>query len=100
MRMPVQETLALQCADVLHNRRLAGEAKMSLDFARARGDSSLPLLTLNKIEDSFLALGQHDLESSKPICLQVQMNIYVMSGVSRLSGRGETKVGDLSFYLQ
>jgi hypothetical protein len=31
-----------------------------LDLARARGDSFLPLLALNKIENSFLAVRQHD----------------------------------------
>src|SRR5205823_5028899 len=58
-RVPIKKAFSLQRGDVLHHRCLAGESEMILDFARARRDPLLPLLTLNKIKNAFLSLGQH-----------------------------------------
>lgn len=58
-RATIQEAFALEGRDVLHDRRLAGESKMILDFARARGHALLPLFALDKIENASLAIGQH-----------------------------------------
>jgi len=55
----IEKTFALEGGKVLHDRRLAGEAKMILDFACAGGDAFLALLALNKIKHTSLAVGQH-----------------------------------------
>jgi len=57
--MSIQETFALERGDVLHHRRLAGESKMTLDFAGARRNSFLPLFALDKIQNISLALSEH-----------------------------------------
>src|SRR6267143_3182373 len=57
--MTIEKTFAFQGCDVLHDRRLAGETEVVLDFARARRDSFLALLGLNEIEHAFLPTGQH-----------------------------------------
>jgi hypothetical protein len=64
--VPIQKSLSLQCGDVLHHRRLAGEPKMILDLARARRDTFLALLALNEIKDASLPLCQHEAQSFKP----------------------------------
>src|SRR5204862_5425588 len=56
-RVSIKNPFALQQPEVLHDRRLTGEAEMMLDFPRAAGDSFFPLLTLNEIEDLLLPLG-------------------------------------------
>ena len=57
--MPIEKPFAFQCGDVLHHRCLTGEPEMILDFARARGDSGVALLALNKIKNASLPLSQH-----------------------------------------
>jgi hypothetical protein len=39
---------------------LAGEAEVTLDFARAGSDSFFSLFALDKIEDALLTICQHD----------------------------------------
>src|SRR5437899_1956152 len=46
--MSIKETFALERGDVLHDRRLAGETEMTLNFAGARCDPFFPLLVLDK----------------------------------------------------
>ena len=58
-RMPIEKTFALERGNVLHDRGLAGETKMALDFARAWGNPFLALFVLNKIENVFLTVRQH-----------------------------------------
>jgi len=58
-RVPIEKPLSLQRSNVLHHRCLAGEPEVILDFARARRDPFLALLTLNKIKNAFLPLRQH-----------------------------------------
>ena len=58
-RVPIEKTFSLQCRDVLHHRRLAGEPEMILDFSRARRNAFLPLLALNKIKHAPLPVGEH-----------------------------------------
>src|SRR3984893_8313862 len=58
-RMPIEKTFALERGNVLHDRCLAGETKMALDFARAWRNSFLALLALDKIENVFLTVRQH-----------------------------------------
>jgi hypothetical protein len=58
-RMTIQKTFPLEGAEVLHDRGLAGEAKMMLDLARARRDSFFPLLGLDEFQNAPLALGEH-----------------------------------------
>src|SRR5437763_1067339 len=55
----IEKSFAFQSCDVLHDRRLAGETEVVLNFARARRDSFLALLGLNEIEYAFLPIGQH-----------------------------------------
>ena len=55
----IEESFTLKGGNVLHDRRLAGETKMTLDFPRAGSDTFLPLFALNKIEHALLAIGQH-----------------------------------------
>src|SRR6266487_2929293 len=57
--MSIKKTFAFECGDVLHDRCLAGEAEMTLNFAGARCDPFFPLLVLDKIENVFLTIGQH-----------------------------------------
>ena len=57
----LQKSFPLERAEVLHDRGLTGEPKMTLDLARARGQSALSLLALNKIENFSLPLSQHEL---------------------------------------
>jgi hypothetical protein len=57
--MPIQEAFALKCGNVLHHRSLARKPKMLLNLARARCDAFSSLLTLDKIENIFLTMGQH-----------------------------------------
>ena len=57
--MSIEKTFAFERSDVLHDRCLAGEAEMTLNFARARCQPFLPLLVLDKIENGFLTIGQH-----------------------------------------
>src|SRR5205814_6649177 len=54
----IEKTFALEGGKVLHHRRLAGEAKMILDFACTGGDAFLALLTLNKIKQASSTVGQ------------------------------------------
>ena len=58
-RMPIEKTFALERGNVLHDRGLACETKMALDFARAWCNSFLALLALDKIENVFLTVRQH-----------------------------------------
>ena len=60
----LQKSFSLERGDVLHHRRLTGESKMTLDFARARSESFVALLALDKIENAFLPLRQHELSIS------------------------------------
>ena len=55
----IEKSFAFQGCDVLHDRGLAGETEVVLNFARARRDSFLALLGLNEIEYAFLPIGQH-----------------------------------------
>jgi len=55
----IQKSFARQGRNVLHDRSLAGEAKMILDFARAGGDAFYALFALDKIKHTSLAIGQH-----------------------------------------
>ena len=55
----IEKSFAFQSCDVLHDRGLAGETEVVLNFARARRDSFLALLGLNEIEHAFLPIGQH-----------------------------------------
>ena len=57
--MPIEKPFAFQRGDVLHHRCLTGEPEMILDFARARGDSGVALLALNKVKNASLPLSQH-----------------------------------------
>src|SRR5205823_7155284 len=57
----LEKSFFLERADVLHHRSLTREMKMTLDLARARGQSALALFALDEIEDLFLALSQHEL---------------------------------------
>ena len=56
-RVAIQKTFAFERRNVLHHRCLACKTEMTLDFARARGDTFLALLALNEIENVSLALG-------------------------------------------
>jgi hypothetical protein len=58
-RLPVDETLALQDGNVLHHRCLTAKAEVVLNFARARGNSFLPLLVLNELQDVSLPISKH-----------------------------------------
>jgi len=58
-RMPIEKTFALERGNVLHDRCLAGETKMALDFARAWRNPFLALFPLDKIENVFLTVRQH-----------------------------------------
>jgi len=60
-RMPIEKAFALERGNVLHDRCLAGETKMTLDFARAWRNPFLALLALDKIENVFLTVRQHGL---------------------------------------
>ena len=57
----LEKSFPLERDDVLHYRCLTREPKMTLDFARARGDAFLALLALDKMEDVPLPIGQHEL---------------------------------------
>src|SRR6266480_7551562 len=57
----LEKSFLLERGDVLHHRCLTGETKMTLNFARARGQSPVALFALDKIEDFFLPLGEHEL---------------------------------------
>jgi hypothetical protein len=57
--VPIEKAFSFQRRDVLHHRRLAGEAEMILDLASARRDAFLALLALYKIKHAPLPLGQH-----------------------------------------
>src|SRR5207302_4466794 len=57
----LEKSFFLERADVLHDRSLAREMKMTLDLARARSESVLALFALDEIENLFLALSQHEL---------------------------------------
>src|SRR6266404_1674579 len=57
--MTIEKSFAFQSCDVLHDRCLARETEVVLNFARARRDSFLTLLGLNEIEHAFLPIGQH-----------------------------------------
>ncbi len=48
---------------------------MLLDFARARRDSMLALLTLDETEDIPLAIRKHESVCTGRVLLQVQMNV-------------------------
>jgi hypothetical protein len=72
----IEKSFAREGGDVLHDRRLAGEAKMILDSARAGGDTLLALLALDKIQHASLPIGQHlRKECSVLVQAQVQMNM-------------------------
>ena len=58
-RVAIEKPLSLQRSNVLHHRCLAGEPKMTLDFACAGRDPLLALLALNKIKNASLPLRQH-----------------------------------------
>src|SRR2546423_99032 len=73
--MPIKKALALKSGNVLHHGRLAGETKMTLDFARTRRDAFLALFALNKVEHTSLAIGQHSRKRcDASVQVQVQMN--------------------------
>ena len=55
----LEKSFSFERGDVLHHRSLASKMKMTLDLARARGESFVALLALNEIEDAFLAMSQH-----------------------------------------
>ena len=55
----IEKAFPLEGAEVLHDRGLAGEAKMMLDLARARRDSFFPLLGLDEFQNASLPLGEH-----------------------------------------
>jgi hypothetical protein len=55
----LQKSFSLERDEVLHHRSLTGETEMVLDFARARRESFLTLLTLDEIEHAFLPRSQH-----------------------------------------
>ncbi len=57
--MAIEKSFSLQRVEVLHDRGLAGESKMLLDFARARRDPFLALLGLDETEDVLLPLREH-----------------------------------------
>src|SRR2546428_3393025 len=76
-RMTIDKTFALQRAKILHDRCLAGETEMILDFTRTWRDAFFPLFVLNEIEDVFLTICQHALSSPEPMIVQVQMNIII-----------------------
>ncbi len=57
--MSIEKAFAFERGDVLHDRCLAGEAEMALDFAGAWCKPFFPLLALDKIENVFLTIGQH-----------------------------------------
>ena len=54
--MTLQKSFPLERGDVLHNRRLTGESKVTLDFARARSESCVALLALNEIQNASLSI--------------------------------------------
>ncbi len=58
--MSVEETFPLQNVEVLHDRRLAGEAEVLLNLARAGRYSFLALFGLNEAEHVPLSVGEHD----------------------------------------
>ncbi len=58
-RMPVEESFSFQRCQVLHYRRLARESEVLLNFARARRDSFLSLLELDKFQNAALSLSEH-----------------------------------------
>src|SRR4051794_3642624 len=57
--MAVDKTFPLECVEVLHDRRLTGEAEVLLNLARTRRDSFLALFALNESEDVSLTIGEH-----------------------------------------
>ena len=52
----LEKSFFLERGDVLHHRRLTGESKMTLDFARARSESFVALLALNEIQNASLSI--------------------------------------------
>ena len=73
-RMTVEKAFARERRDVLHNRSLAGEAEMLLNFARAGRHSFLALLDLDEFQDASFPFGEHALSWPPQARLQVQMN--------------------------
>ena len=63
----IEKSFACEGRNVLHDRSLAGEAKMILDFARAGGDTFLALFALDKIKHASLSIGQHFKERMRHI---------------------------------
>ena len=66
--MTLEKSFFLERADVLHDRSLAREMKMTLDLARARSESALALFALDKIENFSLPLRQHELSIAAMDC--------------------------------
>jgi len=73
----IEKSFAREGGNVLHNRSLAGEAKMILDFARAGGDTFFTLLALNKIKHTSLAIGQHFKEMMQRIGSRASSNEHL-----------------------
>src|SRR4030095_6900144 len=63
--VPIEKTFSLECGDVLHHRRLTGEAEMVLNFPSARSDALFALLALNEIKPAFLPIREHIGQSLK-----------------------------------
>src|SRR5215831_17969834 len=57
----LEKSFLLERGDVLHYRRLTREPKMTLDFARARRNAFLALLSLNEMKNVSLSVRQHEL---------------------------------------
>jgi hypothetical protein len=57
--VPVQKTLPLEGAEVLHHGCLAGVSEMMLDFARAGSDAFFALLRLDELQNALLSVGEH-----------------------------------------
>src|SRR2546421_12058774 len=64
----LEKSFFLERGDVLHHRRLAGETKMTLDFAGARSESFVTLFALDEIENALLSRGQHELSIAGSNC--------------------------------
>src|ERR1700730_1709394 len=84
--MTVEKTFALENGQVLHNRGLAGEAKVMLDLTGARSKPFLALLRLNEIENVLLPISQHaSWLSSRPGRASSNEQISVLDRQSKIS---------------